>query len=215
MNSSKIIDIICIIFTINLAIMVIYMLYSGIQDMYAIVTGIIGTIGCTIPLLLKHKNLINIPIPLILAAEIAIFIHTYGVISSNYDMFAIWDIISHTTSSIIVALCVFYALLCINHFDKNMGITSATMHIYVFLITMTLSVYWEVFEIMVDIITGSNMQYGPWDTVRDLCCDIAGAAFIGAYAHYFMKRRNIQSFVEKINLHQSIKNYISHESKKI
>lgn len=209
MNISRIVDAICVIFAVILGLMVIASILSNVREGYEITTGIVCMIFCLLPLLLKYKNLILIPLPLVVLAEITIFFHAYGVLLMHYDLIVLWDTFTHTAASITVALCVFYALLCINNFNKKMMITPATMHIYVFLITMTLSVYWEVFELIADVVTGTSMQYSPWDTIRDLICDIAGAVIIMIYSHHYMKNRDVESFVKKLNLHPRIKKLIN------
>ena len=45
------------------------------------------------------------------------------------------------------------------------------------------------------------MQYSPWDTIRDLVCDTAGALIVSIYAMWYMKRNSEDSFVDTLKLH--------------
>ena len=83
--------------------------------------------------------------------------------------------------------------------------TPMAFHMFIFLITMSFSVYWEVFEIIADHAWGLTMQYSPWDTVRDLVCDVAGAGIVALYSRIYLITRDSDSFVEALKLHPAIK----------
>lgn len=209
-TSRKIAEAICIFSSVILLFMVIESIRQS-RDAYQIVTGIVCMFICLIPIVLKHKNIISLPIPLIILAEIAIFFHAYGVILGSYYVIPHYDIFAHILASTAIAICSFYSLLCVSHFNKSMKINPKIMYVYVFLIAMTFSVYWEVFEWGADVLTGSNMQHSPWDTFTDLLCDVAGITIVTIYAHFYMKMRDVESFIKKLKIHPRISKVISND----
>jgi hypothetical protein len=66
-------------------------------------------------------------------------------------------------------------------------------------------VYWEVFELVVDMIWSTNMQYSPWDTVRDMVCNTAGSVWIISFSTLYLRARTGPEFVDRLELHPSLR----------
>ncbi|NLU45985.1 MAG: hypothetical protein GXX87_03485 [Euryarchaeota archaeon] len=179
---------------------------------YEIATGIFCAVFCLVPILLNRLRIMTVPATLVLISIVSVFFHAYGVLLMRYDLVRTWDIFTHTTSSVVVSLCAFYALLCIDRFDKGMRTSPLMMHVYIILITMTFSVVWEVFELLADNIWSIHMQYSPWDTVKDFGCDALGALIIVAYAGLFYRYRDPDELIEDLDLHPGLVRYLEAHS---
>jgi hypothetical protein len=175
---------------------------------YEVATGLLCSVFCLVPIFIRKAGLITIPVALIICAEVAIFLHAYGVLLMKYDFIHVWDTVTHTISSSVVAIFVFYGLLCIERFDGRMNSSPRMIHIYILLITMTFSVIWEVFEILADQIWSIHMQYSPFDTIRDFTCDFAGAMIVVAFSFFKLRKHSVIELVDKMQLHPKIIKYI-------
>ena len=201
MDKGKLSDGICILASIILIIMSIISISQAQRMSYEVNTGFFCAFFCLVPLILRRMKWVTLPLPFVLLIEVAIFLHAYGVLLLRYDFIPYWDTVTHTISSVTVALCVFYTLMVVNGFDPDTRFTSKSIPLFIFLIMFTFSAYWEVFELIVDEVSGTNMQYSPWDTIRDLVCDTAGALIVSIYAMWYMKRNSEDSFVDTLKLH--------------
>jgi len=79
---------------------------------------------------------------------------------------------------------------------------------------LTFSIYWEVFELVVDMIWNTNMQYSPWDTVRDMAFNTIGALVVTMSARLYLKDHTCEEFIKNLELHPSLKDLISHQRSK-
>jgi len=185
------------------------MAFMGDQALtYEVNTGIFCALFALLPLVFRHASVMSLPSPFVVMIELAIFLHAYGVLFGTYDFLVWWDTVTHFISSVTVALCVFYALLVVAEFDKRIRVPAKWMPLLIFLVMMTFGAYWEVFEFFVDQLTGTNMQYSPWDTIRDLTCDAAGALLVSLYAYIYMKKHDAKEFIDGLELHPKLTNVI-------
>lgn len=197
----------------TLAVITVMIFLESYQFNYQVNTGIVCSIFCLLPFFMRHLNLITLPAALVFLIEVSIFLHAYGVLFLQYDAIIFWDTVTHTMSSLTVALCVFFTLLMISTYDPRVTITPTWMAFFVFITMLTMGVYWEVFEMVVDEVTGTTMQYSPWDTVRDIACDALGGAIISIYAYYFMKKRDGKELVESLELHPRLQRFLHRGSR--
>lgn len=217
MNDIKVQNIVCIIASlILLGMTIVSAVTSSGRLTYEIVTGLFCALFCLVPILLRRLKLITLPTAFIIMAEIAVFLHAYGVLLMRYDFVPMWDTVTHTISSAVVAMIVFYGVQYIEMHDSEMHATPKMIHVYIFLITMTFSVIWEVFEIFSDAAFGIHMQYSPFDTIRDFTCDAAGAAIVILFSHFSLKKHDIAETVNAMHIHPMFERYVSrHSGKKI
>lgn len=208
MTKLNISDLVSFIAAGVLTIITVSIFLESHQFNYQVNTGAFCAIFCLLPFLLRHLNLITLPAALVFIIEASIFLHAYGVLFLQYDAIIFWDTVTHTTSSITVALCVFFTLLMVSAYDPRVVITPIGMAFFVFIIMMTMGVYWEVFEMAVDELTGTTMQYSPWDTVRDLSCDAIGGALVSIYAYLYLKRHNGENLVQNLELNPRIQKFL-------
>jgi hypothetical protein len=204
MKRTNIGDIAAIAAAAALFVMAAMALREGQAATYEVNTGLFCAFFCLIPLALRRAGIMSLPSPFVIMIELAIFLHTYGVMFGTYDLLVWWDTVTHFISSVTVALCVFYALLVVTTFDKKINVTAKWMPLLIFLTVLTFGAYWEVFEYFVDVLAGTNMQYSPWDTMRDLTCDVAGALLVSLYAYAYMKKHDGTEFIESLELHPRV-----------
>jgi len=204
-------DVTAILASAALMIMAILAFLEDNLMSYQVNTGVFCALFALLPPIFRHANVMSLPTPFVFMIELAIFLHAYGVLFGTYDFLVWWDTVTHFISSVTVALCVFYALLVISEFDKKLRIPPKWMPLLIFLVMMTFGAYWEVFEFFVDQITGTNMQYSPWDTLRDLVCDAAGALIVSIYAYLYMKKHNAKEFIGNLELNPKLTNIISRD----
>jgi len=201
-------DVIALLASAALMIMAILAFLEDNLMSYQVNTGVFCSLFALLPPIFRHANIMSLPSPFVIMIELAIFLHAYGVLFGTYDFLVWWDTVTHFISSVTVALCVFYALLVISEFDKKIRITAKWMPLLIFLVMMTFGAYWEVFEFFVDQFTGTNMQYSPWDTIRDLTCDAAGALLVSLYAYLYMKKHDAKEFIDNLELHPKLTNTV-------
>jgi len=201
-------DVTAILASVALMIMAILAFLEDNLMSYQVNTGVFCALFALLPPIFRHANIMSLPSPFVIMIELAIFLHAYGVLFGTYDFLVWWDTVTHFISSVTVALCVFYALLVISEFDKRLRIPAKWMPLLIFLMMMTFGAYWEVFEFFVDQFTGTNMQYSPWDTIRDLTCDAAGALLVSLYAYLYMKKYDAKEFIDNLELNPKLTNVI-------
>jgi len=204
MKSGLIADLICVVACGILLIMTVISIVEAKHASYEINTGLFCAFICLAPLILRRAKVFELPLALVIMIEVAIFLHAYGVLLMEYDEVKIWDTVTHSISSITVALCAFYALMAITVFDPMIKISRKWMPLLIFLVVVAFGAFWESFEFAVDNLWGTNMQYSPWDTFRDLLCDVAGAIVVAVYSYLYLKTRNKEDFIKKLNINPKL-----------
>lgn len=207
-------DLVCIIAAAILLFMTMLSALGTDRTSYKLWTGVLCALFCLVPMLFRHAGVMKLPLAFIVLIEVSIFAHAYGVLLMRYDDIVWYDTVTHTLSTITVALCVFYALMAVQMFDHRTRFGPVWIPLFVALIVMTFSIYWEVLELVVDTITGINMQYSPWDTIRDMVCNSAAALVVTVSARFYLKSHTCEEFVEGLELHSSLKGFVSRRSKK-
>lgn len=203
------VDLICILASVVLIAMALQSFLITDRLKYQLYTGLFSAFICLLPMILKHGRVISLPVPMVLFAELAIFLHGYGVLLMQYDNLAWYDSVTHTVSSVVVGLCAFYILLEVNRPGGALDLGPTGMSIFLVLVMMTFSVYWEVFELIVDLISGTNMQYSPFDTTRDMLSNTLGGIVVSLYARYFMKHHPNYDVAEEFRIHPRIRKFLS------
>lgn len=205
-------DIICIVAFFVLSGMTIRSYFNDVRVGYQIWTGIFTALFCLVPMLFRRKNIITLPLMLVILIELAIFLHGYGVLLLQYDNIAWYDSVTHTTSSVVAGLCVFYALLAVNSSDHKVSFGRNGISIFIVLIMMSFSVYWEVFELIVDVLTGTTMQYSPFDTMRDMVSNLLGGIFVAMYVRWFLGKNPDYDVEKAFNIHPKLIKMAAHSN---
>jgi len=194
-------DLVCVTACAVLLIMTVISIIETQQLSYNVNTGLFCAFFCLVPMLFRRAKFFELPLTMVILIEVAIFLHGYGVLFMEYDSIQYWDTVTHSFSSITVAFCAFYALMAISFFDPMARFSRKWMPLFIFIVVVAFGAYWESFEFAVDNMWGTNMQYSPWDTIRDLICDVGGALLVAVYAHLYLKTRSREEFIEKLKIH--------------
>ena len=204
MNSRKVSDLICAAVACILLLMTAAAILRAQSASYEVNTGFFCAFMCLVPIIFRKLKILELPITLIIIIELAIFLHAYGVLLMKYDDIQAWDTVTHIISSVTVSLCVFYALMAVNIMDPMIKITRKAMPLAIIIVVIAFGAYWESFEFVVDEVFGTNMQYSPWDTIRDLLCDVLGGSAVSVYSYIYLKNRSEKDFIESLNINPSL-----------
>jgi len=197
-------DIVCVSAFVILIAMSVLSYVEAKHSTYEFNTGLFCAVMCLFPMVLRRLNIFRLPLLFVIIIEISIFLHAYGVLLMEYDDVKAWDTVTHSISSVTVALCAFYALMVANAFDPMVRMTRRSLAVSIFVIVIAFGAYWEAFEFMVDNLWGTNMQYSPWDTFRDLLCDALGGTVVAVYAYFYLRGGDERDFVEGLRIHPLI-----------
>jgi hypothetical protein len=201
-------DVICIVAAAILLFMTVLAVLGTDRSGYQIWSGIFTSLICLVPMLFRQAGVMKLPFALVVLIEVAIFLHGYGVLLMKYDDLVWYDTITHTVSTITVALCVFYALMTVELLDHQTTFSPKWIPLFITLIMLTFSIYWEVFELIVDIIWNTNMQYSPWDTIRDMVFNSVGALVITVSSRFYLKDHTCEEFIKNLELHPALKDKV-------
>ena len=141
--------------------------------------------------------------------EVAIFFHAYGVLLMSYDLQKYYDTITHTFSSFVISLCVIMTLFTLQRYNERIKFTVGFTTVFIFLIMMAFGTYWEVLEYVVDQITGTGMQYSPFDTVRDMFSNALGSMLGSLFIYIYMRRWSIEEFIDSINVNKKLRKFLA------
>ena len=196
----SILDAICIILGV---VMVVLGVNAG--QLIVIVCGAL----CTVPAIVKHLRLFTLPTPLIVAIVLALFLHSYGVVMDRYSVIPYYDTITHTLSSTVLGVCVFYAMMCVQVYGGGrVSFSGRWLAVFTAMITLTFSVYWEVIEYMADVLFDSGAQYGPYDTLTDLICDSVGTVISGLWVGLYMRSRTTEQVVGSFRIDERLSKFV-------
>ncbi len=176
---------------------------------YQIATGLLCAVVCLAPTLIKRAGLFRLPPIFVSVIMLAIVLHAYGVLLLSYDVIKHYDTMTHFISSTVVAMCVFYTLMCYQVYSKGVvSFTGVRMSLMIALVMLGFSAYWEVFEYIVDLTTGTTMQYSPFDTLRDMLCNTCGTLVVCAFAGAYTRDRPLEDLIDSFGLHPRLQRFI-------
>ena len=203
-------DVICIIAFAVLLLMTVRSYFFENRLEYQLNTGLFTALFCLVPMIFRRANIMTLPLVFVIMIETAIFLHGYGVLFMQYDDLIWYDTVTHTVSSVVVGLCVFYALMVVDGHDRKVKLGKRGLSLFIVLGMLALSVYWEVFELVVDILTGTNMQYSPFDTMRDMLSNTFGGILVAVYVRWFLGRHPDYDVAEEFRLHPKLTKFAGH-----
>lgn len=113
-----------------------------------------------------------------------------GEIQSFYEKFWWWDLFLHTLSGIIMG-AIGFSLVYILNKSKHLKLSPIFVVMFAFTFAVSINVFWEIFEYIVDMSFGSNMlKSGMSDTMSDLIVDIFSALFISVLGFLSLKKKS-------------------------
>lgn len=160
---------------------------------------VLSALICIVPVALRRLRVLNLPAPLTVMVVLSPWFHSLGLVMGYYGIVGNYDTFTHTLSSAVVAVLLFYALVCAQSLSGgSLDFSGRGMMVMTAVLAMTFSVYWEVLEYGSDVLLGSRTQYSPYDTLTDLLCDTVGTAIGSAWAGASMGRRGSDEVLDDL-----------------
>lgn len=183
------------------AVMIALSFKGGSMDFAVLSMGVI----CFLPVVLKYAGVVELPVPITVMVVASPWLHGLGLAMGYYTSLDNFDTVTHTLSSMVVAVLIFYTLSCFHYYGGGrVNFTGTGLAILTALISMTFSVYWEVMEYMSDTLSSSVTQYSPYDTISDLVCDTLGTFLGSTWVGYYMRNRTTHDVIESFHLSDRI-----------
>ena len=202
------VDIICAAAAAVLVVMSVLSILESSRHLYEFFTGIVCAFFCLLPSIFARKHIMTLPVWFVVFMEIAIFLHAYGVLLMQYDMQRYYDTVTHTFSSFTISLCVIMTLFTLPRYNRKINFSVGFTTVFIFLIMMSFGAYWEVLEYFVDQVTGTGMQYSPFDTVRDMFSNALGSMLGSLFIYIYMRNKSIDEFIDSINVSPKLRKFL-------
>ena len=145
-----------------------------------------------LPALIERNYKVYLPSSLTLAVNIFIYGSLFlGEVYYFYARFWWWDLFLHTFSGAILGFAGFLLVYVLNEEAKiDLEMSVGLMALFAFTFAVTLGVFWEVFEFVMDLFFTFDMQNGGLvDTMLDLIVDSIGAFVISLAGYIYIRRR--------------------------
>lgn len=175
---------------------------------YEFNTCVLCAVFCLVPYLFYRFRAFKLPLGLIVLIHLAIFLHAVGVLFFAYDLIKVYDNVTHTFSSMVVSACVMLTLLSLQRYNPKIHFTMGFCSLMVLLVMMSFGVIWEEFEYVVDLTTGTKMQYCPWDTLRDMLCNTLGSVICSICMAFYLRNRSVDAFIDSMEIHPILRAFL-------
>lgn len=169
-----------------------------------ILIGSLGSIAFAIPLILRFTERLIVPWPLIIMIYASLINHLIGDFLMFYTIYPWFDKVSHTLSSITVAIIVFMFLVMVDYYIRSVSIPVKLMPYLVVTTVSLLGVIWEVFEWFAGYM-GVEMQFYLEDTVYDLLTNFIGACFAAYVGYRYVSERGVEQVALSLEVDRFMK----------
>lgn len=191
-------DVVTVVMGVAMLVMCAMAADSGSHN---VLTGVFSGVICFVPAVLRRLRIMSLPGMISFLIALAPFLHAMGLFTGAYDDLAQYDTVTHTLSSTVMGIIIFYFLTVVQYLaGGRVNFTGRSLAIFTALIALTFSVYWEVLEHASDMIMGSMAQYSPYDTLTDLVCDSLGTFIASAWAGAYMRGRTAVDAIEDLEI---------------
>ena len=111
---------------------------ATLRQMMAVIHGANCGAVCLVPYVLRRARVIELPAMLTFVIALASALHGIGLVTDAYTTLSYYDTITHTLSSTVIGLLVFYALICVQHYaGGRVNFTGRGLALFTALITLT------------------------------------------------------------------------------
>jgi hypothetical protein len=165
---------------------------SALDGRWSMTFVSLATLGLSLaPLVLADRVGINLPVPFVAAVTLFVIASVFmGEAFDFYERVWWWDIALHGTSAVGFGLVGFVFVFMMFEGDKFAAPPWA-MCLMAFGLAMTAGACWEIFEFLMDLWLGLNMQKsGLKDTMGDLIVDVIGAAFASWLGYVYLRAKD-------------------------
>ena len=175
----------------TLKIIVLFTIIISIIELnlFLMASSIIILLFSALPAIFERKYRIILPVEVEFALTTLIFLHfILGEAADYYNRFWWFDLVLHSSSGILIGMVGFviiYFFLYTNRISAN------PLMVAVFSVSFSLAAgaIWEVFEFMMDLVFGFNMQKsGLVDTMSDLIVNFLGACVVGIGVYRYLTK---------------------------
>lgn len=149
-----------------------------------------------LPSLIRRDLKIVLPVELNFWIVLALFVHVLGSFSGFYDNLPGWDHLTHAMSASLIAALGFILVVSIDKYAESIYLPQAFLALLIVMLTMAVGVIWELMEYMIDVLTGSHLQYSLDDTMKDLVFDAIGGLLVASGGTYYLSHTTVDHFVE-------------------
>ncbi len=134
---------------------------------------------------------IALPVPFVVFITLFLFGALFmGEAFDFYDRFWWWDLVLHGSSAVGFGLTGFLLVFMLFEGDR-FAAPSLAITLIAFACAVTIGTAWEIFEFLMDLGLGLNMQKsGLDDTMLDLIIDAVGAAIGASFGYLYLLGRN-------------------------
>ena len=202
-------EVVCLFMAALILVLCVHSYVGGICYKYELNNGLFCAAFCTVPVIMKRTGALVLPGPFVILILAAIAFHAFGVLYFSYDELYYYDNLTHTLSSVTVSACVYLTLVCYQVYNRSFLLPPAMMSLASAMFMMTFSVGWELFEYVVDVSTGTNMQFSPTDTLRDMLCNTIAASAASAWMYFYVRKRGAEEIVESLRIHPLLRRFVA------
>ncbi len=183
-----------------IVILIIIAVYR--KDYTAVLWGIIALFVTSLPLLIKRRWKVTLPLSLIFLIFLSLFLHVAGVTTNWYQAFyPFYDKFGHLIGSFTVALLGFTSVLIIDWYT-HVELNDKSIIVFIIIFTVAMGAFWEIGEFASDQFLKTNSQPSLNDTMFDLIFDLVGGILASVIAVFKLKhgRKNLlQKMFEKVS----------------
>lgn len=156
----------------------------------------IATFGLSlVPVIVAETFAIKLPIPFLIATSLFTIASVFlGEAFDFYERVWWWDLALHGSSAIGFGLIGFLFVFMLFDGDR-FAAPPAALGVLAFAVAITVGSIWEIFEYVMDLGFGLNMQKsGVNDVMTDLILNALGAAFAGFSGYLYLKNAGTHVF---------------------
>ena len=186
-------------------VVILLQIVMGVELVAAVTSGlwltaliVVAVMSLTVtPLLFRERLPLRVPFGLQITAALFMFATLFlGEVRDFYERIWWWDMGLHFVSGLLLGIGGFMLVFILNgDAQAERSLRPNFMALFVFCFALGLGALWEVFEFLVDVTLGTQMQRpmmsdgtGLTDTMWDLILDAVGALVVALAARRWMVR---------------------------
>jgi len=153
-----------------------------------------------LPIMLGNRFEVKIPPEFEVLSVIFIYASLFlGEVHGYYVRFWWWDLVLHTSSGFLLGILGFLLVYVLNEKKEiDLDLNPGFVALFAFVFAIGFGTFWEICEYAADQTLGTTMQKsGLRDTMWDLIVNIIGALIIAVLGWGYLRKRGIDSFLER------------------
>ena len=140
------------------------------------------------PAMIEHRLKLTLPVEFTLVTSIILYASfALGEARDFYEKIWWWDLALHGLSALMMGI-IGFLIIYVFYITNRIHVAAGWIATITFALAVTVGALWEIFEFMMDLLFGLNMQKsGLDDTMTDLMIDAAGAALAAILGYFYVK----------------------------